>query len=219
MKKIIIIGAGGHAAEIRDYIAHHNKSQVNKGIEVVGYLDDDESNYHHYNYSEPYLGSIKEYKFDKSKFYLMGIANLAFRRTIIEKFIASGAEFVSLIHPTALISPSAKIGKGVVISHNASVGPKAIIGDYCVLNSRCTIGHDSVLGQYNFIGPQVAISGNTIIGNENMLGTNCCTIPSTKIGDKNKIAAGMVLYKSVGDGETVLFRHKERLIIREVEKK
>jgi acetyltransferase EpsM len=83
-----------------------------------------------------------------------------------------------------------------------------------MFNSRCTIGHDSVIGDYNFISPQVAISGNTIIGNENLLGTNSCTIPGMVIGNNNKIAAGMVVYKPVGNNETIIFRHKERLVIR-----
>jgi sugar O-acyltransferase (sialic acid O-acetyltransferase NeuD family) len=215
MKEIIIIGAGGHAAELRDYIGHYNHSNPPENIRVKGYLDDDEDNFGKYAYPEPFLGSIKNHLVDKNELYLMGIANLAYRRPIIEKFVREGAKFIGLIHPTALVSPSARIGKGVVISHNASVGPKAVIGDYCVLNSRCTIGHDSVLGRYNFISPQVAISGNTIIGDENMLGTNACTIPAKRIGNNNVVAAGMVIYKDIGDNETVIFRHKERLIVRD----
>lgn len=214
MKKIIIIGAGGHAAELRDYISYINKTQLEKPLEVMGFLDDDEKNHHHYEFKEPFLGSIKEHKVRKDVSYLMGIANLDYRKPIIEKFKKEGGKFIGLIHPTALISRSAKIGEGVVISHNASVGPKVKIGNFNMLNSRCTIGHDTVMGDYNFISPQVAISGNTTIGNENLIGTNSCSIPGMSIGNKNKIAAGMVIYKPVGNNETVMFRHKERLVIR-----
>lgn len=214
MKKVIIIGAGGHAAELRDYINHFNKLSEEQII-VEGFLDDSKANYEHYNYNEPFLGTIVDHKVRSDVKYLMGIANIKYRRSIVEKFLQAGATFTGLIHPTALISPSAKIGEGVVISHNASVGPKVKLGNYNILNSRCTIGHDSVIGAYNFISPQVAISGNTTIGDENMIGTNSCTIPGVKIGNKNIIAAGMVIYKPVGDNETVIFRHKERLIIQD----
>jgi acetyltransferase EpsM len=108
---------------------------------------------------------------------------------------------------------SATIYLFTVISHNASVGAKAEIGAYNMLNSRCTIGHDTKMGDYNFISPQVAISGNTSIGNGNLIGTNACTIPGMKIGN-NKIAAGMVIYKPIENDSTVLFRHKERLIVK-----
>ena len=215
MKAIIIIGAGGHAAELRDYINHNNEARPKNQIEVIGFIDDDEESYHHYEFKERFLGSIKEHQVRKNVSYLMGIANLAYRKSIIQKFNNEGASFIGLIHPTAIISPSSEIGEGTVVSHNASVGAKVKIGKFNMLNSRCTIGHDTIIGDFNFISPQVAISGNTTIGDENLIGTNACTIPRMTIGNKNKIAAGMVIYKPVSNGETVMFRHKERLVIKE----
>jgi acetyltransferase EpsM len=217
MKEIIIVGSGGHSAELRDYINHNNYARPSNSIFVKGYIDDNIDTYHHYNFSEPFLGSIKDHIVDKSVKYLMGIANLDYRKAIIEKLENDGAEFIGLIHPTAIISPSALIHPTTVISHNASVGAKAKIGAYNMLNSRCTIGHDSVIGEYNFISPQVAISGNTKIGNGNLIGTNSCTIPGMTIGNDNKIAAVMVFYKPVGNNTTVLFPHKERLLIKKEE--
>jgi acetyltransferase EpsM len=214
MKKIIIVGSGGHAAELRDYINHSNQARPGDQLEVLGFIDDDETTYHHYKFSEPFLGSIKDHKVKPEVNYLMGIANLVFRKEIIEKLKKEGAEFIGLIHPTAIISPSSEIHPTTVISHNASVGAKAKIGAFNMLNSRCTIGHDSVIGDYNFISPQVAISGHTKIGNGNLVGTNACTIPGITIGNNNKIAAGMIIYKPVEDDSTVLFRHKERLVIK-----
>ena len=214
MKKIIIVGSGGHAAELRDYVNHNNNARPADSLEVVGFIDDNEDTYHHYGFAEPFLGSIKDHKVNTRVSYLMGIANLDYRKEIMQKLQAQGAEFIGLIHPTAIISPSAEIHPSTVISHNASVGAKAKIGKYNMLNSRCTIGHDTVIGDYNFISPQVAISGNTKIGDGNLIGTNSCTIPGMSIGNNNKVAAGMVIYKPVGDDSTVLFRHKERLIVK-----
>lgn len=214
MKQLIIIGSGGHAAELRDYINHHNAARPTDRIEVKGFLDDDATSYDHYGFSEPYLGKIEDHTIDTGVFYLMGIANLDYRASIIEDFIHKGAKFTGLIHPTAIISPSCEIGEGTVVSHNASVGAKVRIGKFNMLNSRCTIGHDTQMGNYNFISPQVAVSGNTKIGNGNLIGTNACTIPGISIGNNNKIAAGMVVYKPVGENETVMFRHKERLVIK-----
>lgn len=217
MKKVIIIGTGGHAAELRDYINLHNIARPADSLEVIGFIDDDRQGYDHYQFSEPFLGGIKDHKIREDAVYLMGIADLNFRKQFVEQFKKEGAIFIGLIHPTALISPSAEIGEGVVISHNASLGPKVKIGDFNMLNSRCTIGHDTVIGNYNFISPQVALSGYTKVGDGNLIGTNACTIPHISIGSHNKIAAGMIVYKPVGDNETVLFRHKERLSIRDKE--
>ncbi len=211
---VIIVGSGSHAAELRDYINHNNQARPNEIIEVKGYIDDDQKSYKHYGFKEPFLGQIKDHVVLKDCKYLMGIANLDYRETIIELLESKGAEFIGLIHPTAIISPTAEIHPTTVVSHNASVGAKVKVGKYNLLNSRCTIGHDSVIGDLNFISPQAAISGFTKIGNGNLIGTNACTLPDVQIGDRNKITAGMVIFKNISDDNIVLFRYKEKLIIK-----
>jgi acetyltransferase EpsM len=214
-KSVLIIGAGGHAAEIRDYIRHYNQASNQEQISVLGFIDDDPKPHAHYGFEEPFLGDITNHDVRTDCHYLMGIANLKYRKSIIERFTAAGAQFIGLVHPTALVSPSAKLGVGVVISHNASIGPKVKIGNFNMLNSRCTIGHDTVMGDYNFISPKVALSGNTQMGDNNMIGTNASTIPGAKIGNNNTVGAGMIVYKPIGDNETVFFRFKERVVIKE----
>lgn len=214
MKKVIIIGASGHSAEITDYITHYNNSVAPElCFDVVGYIDDNKESYNNYSFLGPYIGTIKDHEVSLDAEYIMGIANIQFRRTIIQNFLEKGARFATLIHPTAIISPSAIVGEGCVVAHNASIGPKAIIGNFNMLNSRCTIGHDSTIGNFNFIGPQVVLSGFTKVGNNNMFGVNSATIPTIEIGNNNTIAAGMIITKTVKDNETHFYRFKEKVVI------
>lgn len=214
MKKVIIIGASGHSAEITDYITHYNNSVAPElCFDVVGYIDDNKENYDSYGFVSPYLGTIQDHEVSEEAEYIMGIANIQFRRTIVENFLQKGAKFATLIHPSAIVSPSAIVGEGCVVAHNASIGPKAIIGNFNMLNSRCTIGHDSTIGNFNFIGPQVVLSGFTKVGNNNMFGVNSATIPTIEIGDNNTIAAGMIITKTVKDNETHFYRFKEKVVI------
>jgi acetyltransferase EpsM len=204
MKDIIIIGAGGHAAELNDYIRLHNNLKPLEALNLIGFIDDDNSIYNHYDYEAPYLGTIKEHKINSDVFYLMGIANLKYRKEITENFISRGGKFTGFIHPTVVISPSAKIDESVVISHSTSVGPMVKIGKHNLINSRCTIGHDTQIGEYNFISPMVALSGNTKIGNENLIGTGSITIPAINIGNNNKIGAGTVVIFDIPHEMTVV---------------
>ena len=214
MKKVIIIGAGGHSAEITDYITHYNNSVApDLCFDVVGYIDDNKESYNNYSLLGPYIGTIKDHEVSQDAEYIMGIANIQFRRTIIQNFLEKGARFATLIHPTAIISPSATVGEGCVVAHNASIGAKARVGNFNMLNSRCTIGHDSIHGDFNFIGPQVVLSGFTKVGNNNMFGVNSATIPTIEIGDNNTIAAGMIITKTVKDNETHFYRFKEKVVI------
>ena len=134
MKKVIIIGASGHSAEITDYITHYNNSVAPElCFDVVGYIDDNKESYNNYSFLAPYIGTIKDHEVSQDAEYIMGIANIQFRRTIIQNFLEKGARFATLIHPTAIISPSATVGEGCVVAHNASIGPKAIIGNFNML--------------------------------------------------------------------------------------
>lgn len=203
-KDIILIGAGGHSAELTEYINAQNEVVGRIQIVIVGYIDDDSSTYEHYGFVAPFIGAITAHKVREDVYYLMGIANLKFRRQITERFELSGAKFTGFIHPTAIIAKSAHIDPTVVISHNVSIGPKVTIEAHNMLNSRCTIGHDSYLGKFNFISPQVAIAGNTRIGEGNLLGTNAATIPGKTIGDNSLIGAGAVVIFNVPSNVTVV---------------
>lgn len=212
MKQVIIVGSGGHGAEIDDYINYNNARGSDKKIEIIGFLDDNPKNYDSYKFSAPLIGGVKGHKPAKDVCYIIGIANLAFRRKFVEQYLVQGAEFMSLVHQSAYISPSCSLGQGVVIGPNANLGPNTVIGDYSMINSRCSIGHDSKLGKYNFISPNTCFSGFTTIGDGNLFGINSATIPNIKVGNNNRIMAGMVLDKNIGDESTVFYRYKERII-------
>lgn len=211
MNKIIIIGTGGHSAELDDYFRFAVRNNPDFPMKVIGYLDDNPDGYDQYSFSAPFLGSIKEHVVRKDCTYIMGIANLKYRRPIIERFVNDGGSFATFIHPSATISPSAKIGQGVVIALHVNIGPNVEVGDFTLINSRCSLGHDTVLGKYNFISPNVCFSGFSKVGDENLFGINSATIPGIQVGNRNKIMAGMILDKPVADDETVFYRFKERI--------
>jgi len=202
MQKVIIVGAGGHAAEIDEYILY---SRAGKGpfLSIEGFIDDNPDSYKAYQFSAPLLGSIKDHQVQQDVEYLIGIANLSYRRPIIEKLQAAGARFASFIHPDIYLSVSATIGQGVIIAPNVNVGPNVVIGDFTLINARCSLGHDTQIGRFNFISPNVCFSGFTSIGDENLFGINSATIPGIKVGHRNKIAAGMVLDRNVDNDSTV----------------
>ncbi len=214
-KKVIIIGAGGHGAEINEYI---NFTSLSNEIEVIGFLDDSYDNYSSYSLHAPLLGGIKEHQVRKNIHYIIGIANLKYRRLFVKDFSSRGANFLSIIHPTAYISPSAKLGEGIVVAPMVNIGPNVKVGDFTMLNSRCSLGHDTIIGDFNFVSPNVCFSGFTKVGDNNLFGINSATIPGVSVGNGNKIAAGMVLHNNVIDDEVVFYRYKERIIAKPKDK-
>lgn len=215
MEKIIIIGAGGHASEIVEYIECMNFSKYSSTIsfDIIGIIDDDFQNFSKYDYNYKYLGTITNHEYQKNISYVIGIANLKYRKNIVEKFLTNGCKFTNIIHPTAMIAKTANIGTGNVISHNVSIGPLANIGNFNVINSRVTIGHDSSIKDFNFLSPVVALGGNTSLESHNLIGTSACTIPGISIGSSNTVMAGMVLNKSIENNQVVFYKYKEKVIL------
>ncbi len=212
MYDAIIIGAGGHAAEIDEYLKLKLKITGQSDYRIIGFLDDNAENYKRYRFSGPWIGPVKTHIVNPDVYYIIGIAGIEYRRPIVERFKLEGGRFATIRHYNAYISESSVIGEGSIIGPNANIGPNVKIGNYSLINARCSIGHDTVVGDYNFISPNVCLSGFTVVGDENLLGINCATIPGIKIGNRNKIMAGMIIDQNVGDDTVVFYRFKEKII-------
>jgi len=80
------------------------------------------------------------------------------------------------IHPTAVVSPSARLGKGVNIHASATIGDDCQIGDGatilpgahllpgCVIGGDATIGPGVVLYEDTIVGDRSIIHGGVVIG-------------------------------------------------------
>src|SRR5690606_3014335 len=132
MKDVIIVGGGAHAAEIVEYIEYINNNSNAETFRVVGLIDNVKTHYDHYDYSYDYLGTIDDHQIVPEVYYVMGIGSLTIRTKVFQDFKLKNARFIGIVHPTALISKTALIGEGTVISHNVSIGPKVVIGDFNV---------------------------------------------------------------------------------------
>ena len=98
MKNVIIVGAGGHAAEIDEYIVYSQSKRGKQEQKVVGFLDDAPENYREYKHSAPFLGKIEDHRVEPECFYVIGIANLTYRRKIVDRFVDEGAKFLTFVH-------------------------------------------------------------------------------------------------------------------------
>ena len=93
-----------------------------------------------------------------------------------------------VIHPSAIVSTSAKIGR------NVAIGPRAVIGEHVKIGDETTIGAGS------------AIEDNTVIGSHCRLDPNVTIYPGTTLGNRVVVQAGAVLgsegFGYVRDSET-----------------
>lgn len=126
------------------------------------------------------------------------------RKMIVERLKAknTNVEFGTAIHPSAVVSPSAKIGEGTVVMAGAVINANAVIGKHCIVNTGATIDHDCVIEDYCHIAPGTHISGATHVGEGTWIGVGSSVIQCLNIGKNSMIGAGSVVVKDIPDEVT-----------------
>lgn len=212
MKNIIIAGTGAVAAEITSYIEDTSFGKE-CGLQIKGYLeypDNIELYYNKYKFQKPVLGDLDSYQPEEDDYFVIGVANIQFRRVVIEKLQLKSANFITLVHPSAIVARTATIGLGNVINPTCIIGPNVVIGEFNLLTSGTMLSHDCKVGDNNVFSTAV-LCGHGIVGNDNEFGIRSSVIPHIEIGDKNLIQAGMIVDKNVEDDTVVFHRFKEKV--------
>jgi UDP-N-acetylglucosamine acyltransferase len=75
-----------------------------------------------------------------------------------------------MIHPTAIVDPAARLGRGVVIGPFAVIGPEVSLGDDVLLMTGAHVGHDARVGHRVVVANQSAIAGHCDIGDDVVIG-------------------------------------------------
>lgn len=114
-----------------------------------------------------------------------------------------------LIHPTAVVHPSVRLGEGVVIGPYSIVEEGAVIGDGTVLDAHVIVGKHTKLGRNNRLFP------NCVLGkNPQILGTDENTpFGGLQIGDQNVIREFVTIHPSMHPDETTLIGNSNLLMI------
>jgi sugar O-acyltransferase (sialic acid O-acetyltransferase NeuD family) len=191
MKKIILIGGGGHCKSAIDVIEQEAKFEiagiVDKpkllGSKVLGYtVIGSDLDLHRlakkYKYALITVGQIK------TALIRIKLFNLA------TKF---GFTLASIISPKAYISKHSRIGRGTIIMHHAIINANSFIGDNCIINTKALVEHDSSISDHCHISTNATINGGNQIGSKSFIGSNVTTKEYIKIGNNSFIKAGSLI--------------------------
>ena len=106
---------------------------------------------------------------------------------------------MTIVAPTAFVSPTARIGPGSIVQRGVLVGRNARLGTGVKLNCGAQIHHDATVGDFTTVAPGARILGNVRIGSRTYIGSEAVILPRIRVGDDAVVGAGAVVCRDVGD--------------------
>lgn len=205
-KKIIIIGAGGNANVFKSTISDIN--EANNQFEILGYLDDKLSKNKSINVKGKITqNNVNKYKKYKDVFFLWSLSGVKFGIKGLAKFSRLKIEkkkFLTLIHPTAIVSKFAKIGYGVTIHPFVNIGPEVNIKNNVHIFSQSLIGHNTYLDNFSYVASNATIGAFVKVNQGGYIGMNSTIRERVKIGKWSIVGMGSVVLNNIKSHKVVV---------------
>lgn len=203
MKKIVLLGSGGHAKSVVDSLEQKGE------YEIAGFLDvkgKQTFSYHDYQV----IGTDD----DIEKLYKQGI-RYAFitigylgkptaRELLYDRLQQAHFQIPFIIDASVHIANDVVIGEGTFIGKHVIVNAEAKIGKMCIINSGAIIEHDCQIGNYSHIAVGAVLCGEARIEEKVFIGANATLIQGIQIGREGIIGAGSVVIQDVPAACTVV---------------
>jgi sugar O-acyltransferase (sialic acid O-acetyltransferase NeuD family) len=190
IKKIILIGGGGHCASCIDVIEQEDI------YKIAGIVD---RNYDGNSLGYPSLGDdsnlfeLKK-KFDYALITVGQIKDASKRIKLFNLVKKIGFQTPTVISPRSYVSKSSILKEGTILMHGALINSRAFIGDNCIINTNALVEHDSIIESHCHISTGAILNGGCIIKEGTFVGSNA-TVVQSAITYKNDFIKAATLYK------------------------
>jgi len=202
-KPIILFGAGGHGRSVADVVESEGKYRI------VGWIDSKRKPGEYFS-GYKVLGNEQSLpciiKKSRVSRFVIALGDNYQRMKVTNRIcsIIPRARFVTSIHHSAVISPSASIASGVVVMPNAIIHAHSSIEEGCLINTGASIDHDGYMEAFSSLAPGAVLGGNVQIGTCSAVGLGASVIQKVRIGRHTVIGAGSVVVRDIPD-EVVAF--------------
>lgn len=194
---MVVLGGGGHAKVV---VATARAA----GLQVLAAYDDDPQKWGTKILDVAVKGPLAEFLAAPGSPAVCAIGHNDTRRTLVERGRAADVEWVSIVHPSAVVDGSVTVREGAVVFAGAIVQPDSVIGTHAIVNTAASLDHDCVLESYVHVGPGVHVAGGVRIHEGAFLGVGAAVIPCKSIGAWSQVGAGGVVIRDVPEGDVVV---------------
>jgi sugar O-acyltransferase (sialic acid O-acetyltransferase NeuD family) len=208
-RRIVVIGAGGFAREIRWLAESIRDISGAPCFRFLGYVLTDLSNIGPNDSRDQILGDYAWLERHRAEFDALALSmgTPTHRLSVAEALEPTfGPEWwPSLVHPSVQMDRSScSIAHGAQVCAGAVLTVNIVLDAHAVVNFGATVGHEAKIGRGCVINPGANVSGGVTIGSGTLVGTGAQIRQYLDIGSGATVGAGAVVVKPVKPGETVV---------------
>ena len=157
-KKLLILGAGGFGQTIAEV------AELLGNWESINFVDDrwpgqQQAGCYPIISNIQALENLNTHNFEA----IIAVGNSQIRKKWQQLLRDLSIPMTTIIHPQAVIAPSAKIGQGVSIMAGCVIGANTIIQDGVILNIGTLLDHDVVIEALSHLSVGVKVAGGKTI--------------------------------------------------------
>ena len=132
-----------------------------------------------------------------------GIGNVSIRLKIFDRLASAGFACPTVVHPSAVIEPSASLEAGIQVMPHAYIGSEAKIGYGAIINTGAIVSHECVIGEFANLSPGSILAGQVQVGSAALVGMGVTVNLQVKIGRQARIGNSAVIKQDVPDNGVV----------------
>ncbi len=224
--RLIVVGAGGFAAEINDWYlsnelvllrrdspSHSYKRKVlRRAADKVIYLVESKFVEDHDKSLNPTV--LEKFSLLKNDRVIVAINDVdARQRVVTELSKGQSINFVTISHKLASISNQSRVGTGCIIGCFARIGPMVDVGHFSVINNFCSLGNRCEIGSYTSLASHVDIHDSARVGDKVFLGSHSIVAAKKTVSNSSTIGANCFVSRNIGEN-TVVISQKTHKILR-----
>jgi UDP-perosamine 4-acetyltransferase len=195
---LVLVGAGGHAKVVIEVARAEGR------FNLMGVVDPRPAT--PLVLGVPVLGGdevLPRLRAEGVAWAFVALGGNALRERIGGQLRAAGFRLATLLHPSAVVMPSARVGEGVVAMARVVLSADARVEDLAILNTGAVVEHDNQIGAAAHVAPLAALAGNVRVGARALVGVGSAVRPGISVGDDAVVGAGSAVVADVPAGATV----------------
>ena len=153
-----ILGAGGYGRAVAEAAMTASEHTV------VGFVDDRWPDLPPI-WGVPVVGCLADLPVRRSRVdaAVPAIGERSARQRAFEHALAAGVELACIVHPRAIVSPTAALGRGLTVMAGAMIGTEARIDDGVIVNAGSVIDHHAHVGAFAHLGVGACTGGGSVV--------------------------------------------------------